>query len=38
MIRGSYREAAGAVRVGALAIDADAINGQLTLRTHDTAH
>lgn len=38
MIRGSYREAAGTVKVGALTIDADAIIGQLTLRTHDTAH
>lgn len=37
-IRGVYRQAAGTVKLGTVVIDADAIVGQVTLRTHETVH
>ena len=38
MVRGTFRMAAGSVKVGGLAIDADALIGQLTYRVHETSH
>jgi hypothetical protein len=37
-IRGVYRQAAGTVKLGTIVIDADAVVGQVTLRTHETVH
>jgi len=37
-VRGTYREAAGTVKLGTVVIDADAIVGQVTLRLHETTH
>jgi hypothetical protein len=37
-IRGAYRQAAGTVKLGTIVIDADAVVGQVTLRTHETVH
>jgi hypothetical protein len=37
-IRGVYRQAAGTVKLGTVVIDADAVVGQVTLRTHETVH
>jgi hypothetical protein len=37
-IRGTLRQAAGSVKLGAVLFDADAVIGQLTLRLHETVH